>query len=251
MVRSVIIDDEPMARESLNLLLQQYCPEVEVIGEAGDINQGVDLIRSKQPELLFLDIQLMDGTSFDILNQLEKHHYKIIFITAFEEYAINAFKFSAIDYLLKPVNPDELKMAVEKVQQFLSREQREKTWQTLLENLSNFSADQRKIVLRTNESMHIVSLHQIIRCQSEKNYTIFFLTSGIHVMVSKTLKEYEELLVPFGFIRVHQSHLVNVNHLCRYEKTEGGQLVLSDHSTIPVSVRKKEDLMKLLHGLHL
>jgi two-component system, LytTR family, response regulator len=249
MISTVILDDEPMARDAILALLERYCPEIEVIGVAGDIESGVRLIRQNKPELLILDIHLTDGTSFDLLERLGNDQYKIIFITAFEEYAITAFKFSAMDYILNPVNPDELVAAINKVHDSLDKESMTRRLEILFESLRTKSGEGRKIALRTSSSVHIVDLSDIIRCQSEKNYTQFFLAAGEPIVVSKTLKEFEELLVPFQFVRVHQSHLVNLDHIRKYEKSEGGILIMSDHSQVPVSLRKKEDLMKVFGQL--
>lgn len=249
MIRTVILDDEPMAREVIISLLMKYCPEVEIIGVAGDIEEGVRIIRQKRPELLILDIHLVDGTSFDLLSRLDAADYKIIFITAFEEYAIRAFKFSAMDYILKPVSPEELRSAVNKVQDSLDKESVTRRLEILNDNLNNKSAEGRIIALRTANSMHFVNLSEIIRCQSEKNYTQFFLLTGEVVTVSKTLKEFEELLGQFHFVRVHQSHLVNLKHIRKFEKAEGGVLIMSDHSEVPVSLRKREDFMKTVNEL--
>jgi two-component system, LytTR family, response regulator len=249
MISTVVLDDEPMARDAILALLERYCPEVEVIGVSGDIESGVRLIRQNKPELLILDIHLTDGTSFDLLERLGNDQYKIIFITAFEEYAITAFKFSAMDYILKPVNPDELVAAINKVHDSLDRESMSRRMEILFESLNTKSGEGRKIALRTSSSVHIVDLSDIIRCRSEKNYTQFYLASGESVVVSKTLKEFEELLVPFLFVRVHQSHLVNLDHIRRYEKADGGLLIMSDHSQVPVSLRKKDDLMKVFSHL--
>jgi two-component system LytT family response regulator len=246
MIRAVVIDDEPMAREALLALIERYSPEVEIIGTAGDIETSVNIIRKGRPELIFLDVQLMDGTGFDVLTRLDNESYKIIFVTAFEEYAITAFKFSAMDYILKPVNPDDLVKAVGKVQDSLDRESMARRLEVLIENISSQARENRKIALRTATSMHIVNLSEIIRCQSEKNYTQFFLSGGDVITVSKTLKEFEEMLSPFGFVRVHQSHLVNLDHVRRYDKSDGGSLILSDDSLVPVSMRKKDDLMKTI-----
>ncbi len=249
MIRTVVLDDEPLARDAIMALLEKYCPEIEVIGVAGDIESGVRFIRQNRPELLILDIHLMDGTSFDLLERLDKEQYKIIFITAYEEYAITAFKFSAMDYILKPVNPDELIAAVEKVQDSLDRESLTRRLEVLYDNMKNRFPEGRKIALRTATSMHIVNLTDIIRCQSEKNYTQFFLTSGEMVTVSKTLKDFEELLSPYHFVRIHQSHLVNLEHIRKYEKVEGGVVVMSDNTQVPVSLRKKEEFMKTINEL--
>lgn len=249
MIRTIVLDDEPMARDAILALLDRFCPEVEVIGVAGDIEAGVRLIRQNKPELLILDIHLTDGTSFDLLERLGNDQYKIIFITAFEEYAITAFKFSAMDYILKPVNPDELVAAINKVHDSLDKESMTRRMEILFQSLNIKSGEGRKIALRTSSSVHIVDLSDIIRCQSDKNYTQFYLTTGDPVVVSKTLKEFEELLVPYHFVRVHQSHLVNLNHIRRYDKVEGGLLILSNNSQVPVSLRKKDELMKVFGQL--
>jgi two-component system LytT family response regulator len=249
MIRTVILDDEPLAREVIVSLLRKYCPEVEIIGTAGDIEEGVRIIRQKRPELLMLDIHLVDGTSFDLLNRLDTAEYKVIFVTAFEEYAIRAFKFSAMDYILKPVSPEELRSAVDKVQDSLDKESLTRRLEILYDNLNNKPDENRKIALRTATNMHFVNLSDIIRCQSEKNYTQFFLLSGEVVTVSKTLKEFEELFGKYHFIRVHQSHLVNMQHIRKFAKADGGVLIMSDNSEVPVSLRKREEFMKTVNEL--
>jgi two-component system LytT family response regulator len=246
MIRTVIIDDEPLARDAIKSILGKYSPEVDVIGNAGDIESAVQLIRIQKPELIILDIHLSDGTGFDLLNRLDASLYRIIFITAFEEYAITAFKFSAIDYILKPVAPMALVAAIEKVQESLDRESMAKRLELLFENINGINPQKRKIALRTSASLYIVNLSEIIRCESEKNYTQFFMSDGESVTVSRTLKEFEEMLGPQDFIRVHQSHLVNLEHIKRFDKAEGGFLVMSDQSHVPVSLRKKDELMKAI-----
>ena len=250
MIRTVIIDDEQLARDGIKAILEKYCPEVSVIGTAGDIESAVQLIRINKPELILLDIHLMDGTGFDLLNRLDVNQYKVIFVTAFEEYAITAFKFSAIDYILKPVVPEEIVAAVEKVHDSLEKESMARRLEILFENITEISPQKLKIALRTSTSLYIVNLSEIIRCESEKNYTQFFMISGESVTVSKTLKDYEEMLIPYHFIRVHQSHLVNLEHVKRFEKRDGGTLIMSDQSKVPVSLRKKEDLMKAIGQYH-
>ena len=249
MIRTVIIDDEPMARDGIMAILHKYCPEVNIIGMAGDVESSVQLIRTQEPDLVLLDVHLLDGTAFDVLNRLDSAHYKIIFITAFEEYAITAFKFSAMDYILKPVSPDDLVAAINKVHDSLDKESMARRLELLLENLKDKPRQSNRIALRTSASMHFVNLSDIIRCQSEKNYSRFFLLNGENITVSKTLKDFEELLVPFNFVRVHQSHLVNMDHIRRFDRSEGGTLVMCDNSTVPVSMRKKEDLMKFIGQL--
>jgi two-component system LytT family response regulator len=250
MIKAVIIDDEPLARELIADLATSCYSDIEVVGQGADVNGGLRLIRDLQPELLFLDVQLMGGTSFDLLKQLDHFNYKIIFITAFEEYAIQAFRFSAIDFILKPVNPDDLKEAIRKARQAMVRESLEVQIMTLFQNLENIGSHKRRIVLRTSNNYYLLNLGDIIRCQSEKNYTHFFTVNSEEIVVSRTLKEYEELLEGFNFLRIHQSHLVNMDHIRRYDKSDGGQVVMSDNSRLPVSFRKKEDLMKFFERIH-
>jgi two-component system, LytTR family, response regulator len=250
MIKAVIIDDEPLARELIVELMASCASDVEVVGQGGDVAGGLRLIRELQPDLLLLDVQLLDGTSFDLLRQLDHFNYKIIFITAFEEYAIQAFRFSAIDFILKPVDPDDLREAIRKARQAMARESLDVRLQALFQNLESIGSDKRKIVLRTSTNYYLLNLSDIIRCQSDKNYTHFFTVDHEEIIVSKTLKEYEELLEDFNFIRIHQSHLVNLNHIRRYDKSDGGQVVMSDNSRLPVSFRKKEELMKFFERLH-
>jgi len=244
MIRAIVLDDEYLAREVIIDLLSSCCKDIEVVGQCGDILTGLKLIKELKPDLLILDIQLVDGTSFDLLKKLDHYNYKIIFVTAYEEYAIQAFRFSAIDYILKPIDPDNLLEAIRRVKQALAKESLELKLNTLFQNLENIHSDRRKIILRTSSNMHLLCLSEIIRCQSEKNYTHFFTDKGEMIVVSKTLKEYEELLQGFDFVRIHQSHLVNLSHIRRYEKSNGGEVVMSDDSRLPVSFRKKEELMK-------
>jgi two-component system LytT family response regulator len=249
MIKTIIIDDEVKARETIAKMLQTYCPEVEVIDSAGSVKEGVKVLEENNPDLVFLDIKMGDGTGFDLLRKLKTVDFILIFITAFEEFAIRAIKFSALDYILKPLDPDELMNAVEKTKDAIEKENISVRLEALYENLDVLSNKTKKIVLKTTSSVHIVNLEEIIRCESEKNYTHFFTTDQEKITVSKTLKEFNELLVDYSFYRVHQSHLINLSHVRRYDKQDGGYLVMDDGSTVPVSFRKKEDLMKVFKSL--
>jgi two-component system LytT family response regulator len=249
MIKTIIIDDEVKARETIAKMLQTYCPEVEVIDSAGSVKEGVKVLEKNNPDLVFLDIKMGDGTGFDLLRKLKTVDFILIFITAFEEFAIRAIKFSALDYILKPLDPDELMNAVEKANDAIEKENISVRLEALYENLDVLNIKTKKIVLKTTSSVHIVNLEEIIRCESEKNYTHFFTTDQEKITVSKTLKEFNELLVDYSFYRVHQSHLINLSHVRRYDKQDGGYLVMDDGSTVPVSFRKKEDLMKVFKSL--
>ncbi len=245
MLSIVVIDDEPKARETIINILG-LCPiEISIVGEAEDVKSGYDIISRKNPDLILLDINLPDGTGFDILKKFDKMRFKIIFITAHEEHAIKAFKFSALDYILKPVTAGELIGAIEKAADTIHKEETELKFSAFLSNLDKI----KKIVLKTAESLHIINIEDIIRCEADINYTTFYLKSGEKLLVSKTLKEYAELLEHSDFYRTHQSHLVNLDHISRYDKMEGGHLVMIDESIVPVSTRKKEELFKVFERM--
>lgn len=248
MIKAVVIDDETMARETIVEMVELYCQDVEVIGEAEDVRSGTELIKKTSPDLLLLDIQLTDGTSFDILKNIAKKDFKVIFITAYEDYALKAIKFSALDYILKPIDPNELTTAIGKAKESLEQRDTSVKLQALFNNMDHFG-DSKKIVLKTANNVHLISLNDIIRCQSDKNYTHFHIKDHETVVVSKTLKEYEDILSEYKFFRAHQSHLINLAHIKRYEKADGGYLVMSDDSIVPVSFRKKEELMKAFNSL--
>lgn len=248
MIRAVVIDDETMARETILEMVDLYCQEVEVVGEAEDVKSGIMLIKNTSPDLLLLDIQLTDGTSFDILKNLNGKDFKVIFITAYEDYALKAIKFSALDYILKPIDPNELTLAINKARESLEQRDTSVKLQALFNNMDHLS-DNKKIVLKTANNVHLISLNDIIRCQSDKNYTHFHIRNHEKVVVSKTLKEFEDILSEYKFFRAHQSHLINLAHIKRYEKADGGYLVMIDNSIVPVSFRKKDELMKAFNTL--
>jgi two-component system LytT family response regulator len=249
MIRAVIIDDEELARETISEMISVYCKDVEIVGESASVKSARKLIGEVQPDLLLLDIQLTDGTGFDLLKTMTHYAFKVIFITAYEDYALRAFKFSALDYLLKPIDPGELVDAVDRARTSLEESDMNVKIKALFSNMDSFSKEGKKIVLKTANNVHIVNLTDIIRCQSDKNYTHFYISNHESVVVSRTLKEYDEILSGYNFYRVHQSHLINLSHIKRYEKADGGYLVMSDESVVPVSFRKKEELMKLFNSL--
>ncbi|MDY0103248.1 MAG: LytTR family DNA-binding domain-containing protein [Lentimicrobium sp.] len=241
MISVVIVDDEPKARETIAKLLALSPVKVNVIGAADDIASGFETINHLSPQLVLLDINLPDGTGFDLLKKFEKINFQVVFITAHEEYAIQAFKCSALDYVLKPINSADLFRAIERANERLSNDEMAGKLNVLLSNLDKL----RKIVLKTAESIHIINVDNIIRCESDVNYTTFFLINGKRLLVSKPLKDYDELLCPAGFFRTHQSHLINLDHMLRYDKNDGGYIVMDDNSPVPVSTRRKEALFEL------
>lgn len=249
MMRAVIIDDEKNAREAIAKALQSYCKEIEVVGMADGVDNGYHLIMEAKPDLVFLDIQMPDGSGFDLLNQIKHIDFFVVFITAYNDYAIKAFKFSAIDYILKPIDHSELIETAEKVKKAQNAKETQLKVDTFLANIHSISKDTKKIVLKTSENIHLINVKEIIRFQSDGNYTIFYIDGGLKIMVSKNIKEYYELLKDYGFFRAHQSHVVNIGYIKQFHKPQGGTLIMKDNSQVPVSTRKREELMKIFENL--
>lgn len=253
MIKAVLIDDDGNLREGMKAMLQLYAPEIEIAGEADSVKTGTELIEATKPDIVFLDILMNDGSGFDILERLNQKFGKIfshiIFITAHEKFAIKAFRFSALDFLLKPVDPEELQSVLRKIQNVIHQDRDSKNIGLLLENIQKKSEGFKKIALSTSGGIHLFEIKDIIRCESEDNYTRFFIKNHKPVLISKTLKEYEELLKDQDFERIHQSHLINLNELRSYIKKDGGFVVMSDDSQLPVSQRKKERLQEMIGKL--
>ncbi len=249
MIRSIIIDDEAHARQTIRTILDAQFKEIEIIAEAGSVAESIRLINEKEPDLLFLDIDLPDGNAFNILKQIDYKKYRIIFITAYQEYAIRAIKFSAFDYILKPVNPAELVNTVKNAITEDLIEGYENKFQAFFSNISNTTPEQKKIVLRTSDKIHVVDIKNIIRCEADNAYTTIFTNDGKNIVVSKGIKSFDELLSTYNFMRVHQSHLVNPNYISYFKKHDGGFLVMSDNSNVPVSSQKKHILLEYLDSL--
>lgn len=249
-IRSIIIDDELNNCENLKNILERYCPEVEVSGMAHNATEGLELITKENPQLIFLDVQMPGGSGFDLLESIKKPTFDVVFVTAYNQYAIKAIRQSAIDYLLKPVNILELKEAVSRVGEKINNKDNEN--EKLLNYLDNQrnTKSQRKIALPSIERLLFVKVEDIIRCKGENNYTHFYLLDGSSILVSKTLKEYEEILSEEKFIRVHQSHLINARHVVSFEKRDGGYLKMSDGSTVTISRQRKEFVLSTLSRLN-
>jgi two-component system LytT family response regulator len=245
-LRALIIDDELRSREFLRNLLNEYCAQVHIAGSASSVEEAIKLIQQLKPNLVFLDIEMQSGTGFDVLQQVEQHHFHVIFTTAYDHYAIQAIKFSAADYLLKPIDMEELRLAVQKVEEKIVSNTSQQTMQLLLQNLRQSKSDDFSIALSTSEGVEFVPLHQIIRLEASGPYTSFFLKEGKKIIVSKNLKEYEQMLGEYYFFRVHNSHIINLKEVKKMIRTDGGYVVMNDDSTIAISPKKKDDLMQLL-----
>lgn len=249
MTRVVIVDDEPRSRETLQEMLRLYCPNVEVVAEGMDVQSGVKAIRASSPDLVFLDIKMPDGSGFDVLRQMMPIHFKLVFITAYEEYAIKAFKFNAVDYITKPVDPDELQQAVEKATKTLDVENLNGRLRQMLDDYSRpVTPENRKVILKTTEAIHILDTNDIVRCEADGNYTTFIMTDQEKIMIAKPIKEYVDFLEEHNFFRVHQSHLINLNYLKRFKKDDL-ICVLKDNTEVPVSFRKRNELLRILKSL--
>jgi two-component system LytT family response regulator len=246
MLRAVIIDDIEAARHALAADVSACDPDVVVIGEASGVATGVALIERLRPDLVFLDIQLDDGSGFDLLGRLGRHDFKVIFTTASDAFGIQAIKFSALDYLLKPIDQDELGAAVRKAKAAPAPAAASDGIGIILESLKTMRGRPKRIALNTADRVHIVNVHDIVRCESDRNYTLFHLTGRREILVTRTLKEFDEMLEGSGFFRTHHSHLVNIDFVKEYVKGDGGYIVMTDGAAVPVSVRKKDSLMKAL-----
>ncbi|MEM1324075.1 MAG: LytTR family DNA-binding domain-containing protein [Bacteroidota bacterium] len=246
-MKTIIVDNEIPARNCLRAMLQLHCPNIEIIAEADGVQSGLQAIRQHQPELVFLDIQLDDGSGLDILRQIDDRKFQVIFATAYDQYAIQAFKFCALDYLLKPIDSSDLIPAVDRARKTIEKDELQLQLSILNSNMS-LSKTEQKVILKDADSIHIVAIKEIIHCQAEGSYTRFYLEGKRQLLVSKNLKEYENVLKNYGFYRPHHSHLVNINHIRRFDKINGGSLVMKNEQSLPVSVRRREQLFKLLAG---
>lgn len=240
--KCIIIDDIPLAIASLQADIEDYCPELEVVGTAEGVVSGLKLLKEKETDLVFLDINLNDGSGFDLLDILDKKDLAVIFTTGSADYAIKAFQYAAVDYLLKPVAPELLKNAVEKAKKIMNMHPQ----LSLLKQYSRRSGTADKIAIHTQDKIQLINIHDIIRIEADSNYCFIHLHNEPKILVSKTLKEYENMLDPEAFIRVHQSHLIQIKWIKAYIKTDGGFLLMHDHSKIPVSVRKRSGVLELL-----
>jgi two-component system LytT family response regulator len=245
MIKAIIVDDEPLSCEALATLLERYCPDIELLGVYYNGADALVAIRQQHPALVFLDVEMPKMNGFELLEQLSSVNFDLIFTTSYDKYALKAIRFSAIDYLLKPVDREELQNAVQKV---IQRSQHPITQQLeiLLQKMNNPSKSISKIAMPTMEGLQMIPVDSIISCESDSNYTILHLKDKQKIIVSRTLKDIEEMLEDHSFARVHHSYMINLNEIQKYVKGEGGYLVMSDGSAVDVSRSKKEFLLKKL-----
>jgi two-component system LytT family response regulator len=245
-IKSIIVDDEPNNIENLQHIINRYCPEIDIAATASNAEEAVTAIKRHAPDLLFLDIQMPGRSGFDVLKVFEKINFEIIFITAYDKYGIQAIKFSALDYLLKPIDIAEFKLAIEKAKQKISNKKENHSIENLLAYIRSGPKATPKIALPTLTETTYVKVTDIIRCEASNNYTTFYLNTGENVLVCKTLKEFDDVLKPHHFLRTHQSHLINLQFVKSYLKEDGGALLLNDQTKIPISRQKRETVKEML-----
>jgi len=246
MIRTVLIDDEIDSIRVLQRLLEGYCPEVSIVGKADGVEMGVHVIQSTKPDLVFLDIEMTHGNAFDLLNQLQPVEFQVIFVTAFDNYAIRAFKYSAVDYLLKPIDIDDLRASLGRVLQRVQGKTFVDQMETLLYNVETFQLTQQKMAVPTLTGLVFIPIKDIMRFEAKGSYTTIFLTNTEQIIATRNIKEYEDLLPSAIFCRVHNSHIINLHKIQKYHKGRGGYVVMEDGTNIEVASRRREEFLQRL-----
>ena len=246
-MKTVIVDDRNSIREFITQLLSNR-DDIEVVGEAENVENAISVINTKKPDLILLDIQLPDGNGFEILEGLTYTDYRVIFVTSHEEFALKAFKYSALDYVVKPIDPEVFYASIEKAKSHFSAGDQQLKIQSLIENLTS-NKTTKKLVLNTQETVHVVNSEEITRCESDGSYTLVYFQER-KIMISRKLKDFEEMLSGLSFYRSHRSHLINLNFVDRYEKKDGGYIIMKDNTSVPLSAAKKEEFFELLVAIN-
>ncbi len=243
-MKAVIIEDEESGRETLKNYLAQYCPDVQLLGMADSVITGVELINKTSPDIVFLDVEMPYGNGFDLLEKFENITFEVVFVTAFSHYAIKALNLCASYYILKPVDIDELILAVNKIKEKKVKTTAEPSHtKVLIENLKSINKQSKKVILPVMEGFEIIHVSDIVRCEANDNFTSFHLTNGKKMLICRTLKFYEECLSDFDFVRIHKSHLINLQYVTKYNKGKGGFVTMSDGSQVDVSPNKREEFI--------
>lgn len=239
-LKTIVIDDEPNAVDFISTIISEYCPDLEITGKAYDVPEGIRLINEKKPDLVFLDVEMPNGTGFDLLTHFPEKNFDVVFITAFNHYAIKAIKFSAVDYILKPINITEFIESVKKVvgKRSENKSQNNENFKTLIENLRSGSPS--RLAIPTADGMEYLNPKEIIRIEADRSYSWFYLTANRKILVSKHLKEFQDILDERSFFRPHNSFLINLKYVRKYVRKEGGYIEMQDGSQIPVSRTRKD-----------
>lgn len=246
MYKAIIVEDELHSWQFLKNIIAEYCKQIDIVAIANNVVEGVAAISQHKPDIVFLDIEMQTGTGFDLLQQFQKPDFEVIFTTAYDHYALKAIKFSAVDYLLKPIDIAELQLSVEKGIERKKNQTGQVALQMLLKNLQSPQQSEQSITLSTSDGLEFISLKNIIRIEASGPYSHFILKDQKKIIVSRHLKEYEMLLSDHGFFRVHNSHMINIAEVKRMVKNDGGYAIMSDDSTISISPKKKEEFLQLI-----
>jgi len=246
MLTAIIIDDETSSRNSLKQKLRNHCQDINIIGECEDGEAGIKMLTTKTPDIVFLDVEMPRMNGFSMLQQLHNKNFEVIFITAYDHYAIKAIKFSALDYLVKPVAIEDLKLALEKASQKRQQADGNKRLELLLQNMVTEKKELQRIAIPSMEGLQFIETGSIIYLEANSNYTCFHLTDGTKLTVAKTLKDFEDLLPASIFMRIHHSYIINKNLVNKYIKGEGGQVLMNNDTVLDVSRRKKEEFIKAM-----
>jgi len=246
-IKAILIDDELNSLQNLQQKLEGFCPDVAIVAVTQKPEEGILLIRQHQPDVVFLDIEMPRMSGFRMLEELGEYDFDIIFTTAYNHYSIDAIRISAFDYLVKPIGIEDLQQAVERLSKSLNRQTKEKI-DILKKSLSDNRSQEDKIAISTSEGIEFIPIKNIIHVESKSNYSKIFLTDNKSIMVTKILKDFEEMLVPYNFYRVHNSHLINLNYIQKYVRSQGGHVQLQDGTLIDISRRKKEEFLKMIGG---
>ena len=246
-LKAILVDDELNSLQNLQLKIQEYCPTIRVVAQTQNPEEAIRLIQQHKPDVIFLDIEMPRMSGFKMLEQIPDVDFEVIFITAYNHYAIHAIRISAFDYLVKPVAIEDLQQTVERLGNFTTKKTRERA-EVLKKNLANPRSQDDHIAIPANDGLEFIQIRQIIRIESSSNYSKLFLLTGQPMLVTRQLKDFEELLQDYRFYRVHHSHLVNLNYISRYLRGDGGQIIMRNGDIIDVSRRKKEVFLKLIGG---
>lgn len=245
MIKCILVDDEKNALEMMEWLLKTYCPQVEIVAMCNSAQQGIEAINKFKPDVVFLDIEMPKMNGFDMLEQFEKLFFDVVFCTAYDQFAIKAFKYSALNYLLKPVDPEDLKLTVKRIEERRTVPSREQ-FEILLQNMQQpAKSTPHRIALTSGDGLIFVPTSEIIYCEAESNYTNVVLVGGKKILVSKVLKEIDEALAGVDFYRVHSSFLININHIKKFVRGDGGYIIMDNDATVSVSRNRKQEFMEL------
>jgi two-component system, LytTR family, response regulator len=246
-LKAILVDDELSSLQNLQLKIQEYCPSTKVVAQTQNPEEAIRLIHQYKPDVIFLDIEMPRMSGFKMLEQIPEIDFEVIFITAYNHYAINAIRISAFDYLVKPVAIEDLQQTVERLENFTIKKTRERA-EILKKNLANPKSQEDHIAIPTNDGLEFIQIKQIIRIESSSNYSKLMLHNGQNLLVTRQLKDFEEILQDYRFYRIHHSHLVNLNFIAKYVRGDGGQITMRNGDIIDVSRRKKEVFLKLIGG---